>query len=109
MIRSVRIPKPLPAHARFYKVAKRRVDDISTVAAGIAIRRDGSARIAFGGVAPIPLRVVEAEKALAAGDSEGAKGILNRTLRPMSDHRGSADYRLAMAQSLLDKFLWSVT
>jgi xanthine dehydrogenase small subunit len=108
VIRSVQIPKPLPTHARFYKVAKRRVDDISTVAAGFAIRTNGSARIALGGVAPIPLRTFEAEEALAAGDSEGAKDILRRTLRPMSDHRGSAEYRLAMAQSLLDKFLWSV-
>jgi xanthine dehydrogenase small subunit len=114
VIRSVRIPKPLPAHARFYKVAKRRVDDISTVAAGIAIRtgdsgRIQSARIAFGGVAPIPARVVEAEEAIVHSDPERAKDILRRTLHPMSDHRGSAGYRLAMAQSLLDKFLWSVT
>jgi len=113
VIRSVRIPKPLPTHARFYKIAKRRVDDISTVAAGIALRTDNSgnsaARIAFGGVAPTPLRAFEAEEALAAGDREGAKEILRRTLHPIGDHRGSAAYRLAIAQSLLDKFLWSVT
>jgi xanthine dehydrogenase iron-sulfur cluster and FAD-binding subunit A len=30
--------------------------------------------------------------------------VLRRTLRPIGDHRGSAKYRLAMAQSLLDKF-----
>ena len=112
VIRSVRIPKPLPTYAQFYKVAKRRVDDISTVAAGIAIRTNDSgrtqtARIAFGGVAPIPLCVVEAEKALADGDPAGAKDILRRTLHPIGDHRGSAPYRLAMAQNLLDKFVWS--
>ena len=110
VIRSVRIPKPLPNYARFYKVAKRRVDDISTVAAGIAIRTGESggiltARIAFGGVASIPLRAAEAEGAIVRGDSEAAKDSLRRTLHPMSDHRGSADYRLAMACSLLDKFL----
>ena len=83
VIRSVRIPKPLPTHARFYKVAKRRVDDISTVAAGIVIRTDGSARIAFGGVAPIPLRAVEAEEAMVRGDLQRAKDILRRTLHPI--------------------------
>jgi xanthine dehydrogenase small subunit len=108
VLRAVRIPKPLPTHARFYKVAKRRVDDISTVAAAFAIRTDGSARLAYGGVGPTPLRAVEAEEAVAAGDREGAKEILRRMLRPIGDHRGSAAYRLAMAQSLLDKFLWSV-
>lgn len=107
VLRSVRIPKPLPAHVGFYKVAKRRTDDISTVAAGITIRADGSVRLALGGVGPIPMRVPEAEAAVADGDIGRAKAILRRTLHPMSDHRGSADYRLAMAQSLLDKFLWS--
>jgi xanthine dehydrogenase small subunit len=108
ILQSVRIPKPLPTYARFYKVAKRRVDDISTVAAAFAIRKDG-VRIAFGGVAPTPLRAVEAEEAVAAGDSEGAKEILRRMLHPIGDHRGSAGYRLAMARSLLDKFLGSLT
>jgi xanthine dehydrogenase small subunit len=114
VLRSVRIPIPLPAHARFYKVAKRRLDDISTVAAAFAIRTENggrirSARLAYGGVGPTPLRAVEAEEALVAGDPEGAKDILRRTLHPIGDHRGSAAYRLAMAQSLLDKFLWSLT
>jgi xanthine dehydrogenase small subunit len=109
IIRSVRIPKPLPAHARFYKVAKRRLDDISTVAACIAIHRGRSgrlesARVAFGGVAPVPLRVPEAEEAIVQNDPQRVREILRRTLHPVSDHRGSAAYRLAMAQSLLEKF-----
>ncbi len=98
IIRSIRIPKPLPDHARFYKVAKRRVDDISTVAAAFATRAN-STRLAFGGVGPTPMRVFEAEN-----DILHAKEILARTLHPMSDHRGSAAYRLAMAQSLVEKF-----
>ena len=36
LIVTIEIPKPFPIHARFYKVAKRRMDDISTVAAGFA-------------------------------------------------------------------------
>jgi xanthine dehydrogenase small subunit len=109
LIRSIRIPKPLPAHIRFYKVAKRGLDDISTVAAGISVCPDGSVRIGLGGVAAVPLRAREAEQALAGsfGDAESrgrAKDVLRRTLRPISDHRGSAKYRLAMAQTLLDKF-----
>jgi xanthine dehydrogenase small subunit len=113
ILQSVRIPKPLPSYARFYKVAKRKADDISTVAAGIALHIDNSgrihaARLALGGVGPTPIRAVEAEEAIVANDLERAKAILHRTLHPMSDHRGSAAYRLAMAQSLLDKFFWSL-
>jgi xanthine dehydrogenase small subunit len=98
IIRSIRIPKPLPLHARFYKVAKRRVDDISTVAAAFSTHA-GSTRLAFGGVGPTPVRAFEAES-----DISHAKEILGRTLHPMSDHRGSAAYRLALAQSLFDKY-----
>ena len=108
LIRAIRIPKPLPDYIRFYKVAKRGLDDISTVAAGISRLADGRVRIGLGGVATMPLRALEAEQALgASGDAEArgrAKDVLRRTLRPISDHRGSAKYRLAMAQSLLDRF-----
>jgi xanthine dehydrogenase small subunit len=113
-IYSVRIPKPLPEFARFYKVAKRRMDDISTVAAAIALTRDPSgrvekARVALGGVAAVPRRAIEAEHALEGtrfdpGDLRGAEESLHRTLTPIGDHRGSAAYRLAMAKSLLGKF-----
>jgi xanthine dehydrogenase small subunit len=101
LIVSVILPKPLPRVVRFYKAAKRRMDDISTVAAAFAIGTDGSLRMAYGGVAPVPLRALEAE-----ADPARARETLARTLRPISDHRGSAAYRLALAQNLLDKFRW---
>jgi xanthine dehydrogenase small subunit len=114
ILRSIRLQKPLPELTRFYKVAKRRMDDISTVAAAIAMRRDASgriasARVALGGVAPSPWRAFEAERALEGtrferGDLNNAQESLRRTLQPIGDHRGSAAYRLAMAQSLLAKF-----
>ena len=34
-----------------------------------------------------------------------AQRAIAATLHPMSDHRGSAEYRLAVAQTLLEKFL----
>ncbi len=111
---SISIPKPLPQHVRFFKVAKRKMDDISTIAAGFAINLDSAdrvarARLAFGGVAAVPLRATEAEQALpghAFDESaiQRAQQILERTLQPISDHRGSAAYRTALAQSLLEKF-----
>jgi xanthine dehydrogenase small subunit len=99
LIASVILPKPLPRVVRFYKAAKRRMDDISTVAAAFAITAGGSLRAAYGGVAPIPLRAFEAES-----DPARARETLARTLKPISDHRGSAAYRLALAQNLLEKF-----
>jgi len=148
LIRSIRIPKPLPTEVRFYKAAKRGLDDISTVAACFAISRDlrfpdltpqpascqvapasaggversstfattpdstgriTRARLAYGGVAAVPVRALEAERHLEGTfgepeDLERARASLRETLQPMSDHRGSAAYRLALTQSLLDKF-----
>ena len=110
---SIHIPKPLPQVARFFKIAKRRMDDISSVAAGFAIHHDGMSRLAFGGVAATPIRVVEAERWLtgtrwSSAAVENAKREIAESLHPISDHRSSAAYRLAMAQSLLDKFAYEV-
>jgi len=111
---SVRIPKPLPLALRFYKASKRRLDDISTVAACFALRFDRAgrvtaARVAYGGVAAVPLRVKQAEDELIGhawnhAALRRAQRAIERTLQPMSDHRGSAAYRLALTQSLLEKF-----
>ena len=114
LIVSVIVPKPFPTDARFYKVAKRKMDDISTVAAAFALHRDENgriihARLAYGGVAATPVRVESAEKELENGywtlEAMGnAQSLIARRLRPLGDHRGSAEYRLAMAQTLLAKF-----
>jgi xanthine dehydrogenase small subunit len=116
VIAAIEIPKPLPEFVRFYKVAKRRMDDISTVAAAMAMDWDKSGRIArarfaFGGVAAVPLRALAAEDAILGqrwNDAavERAQAALEQTLDPIGDHRGSAEYRLAVAKSLVAKFLW---
>jgi xanthine dehydrogenase small subunit len=116
LIAAIEIPKPLPEFVRFYKVAKRRMDDISTVAAAMALDWDASgkislARFAFGGVAAIPMRATAAEEAVIGkrwNDAavERAQAALERSIEPIGDHRGSAEYRLAVAKSLLAKFLW---
>jgi xanthine dehydrogenase small subunit len=116
IIAGIEIPKPLPEFVRFFKIAKRRMDDISTVAAAMAMDWDASGRIsrarfAFGGVAGIPLRAMVAEDAVIgqrwnATAGERAQAALDRTISPISDLRGSAEYRLAVAKSLIAKFLW---
>jgi xanthine dehydrogenase small subunit len=120
LIAAIEIPKPLPEFVRFYKVAKRRMDDISTVAAAMAMDWDAAGRIArarfaFGGVAPVPLRALAAEEAVIGSHGgqrwndaavERVQAALDQSLDPIGDHRGSAEYRLAVAKSLVAKFLW---
>jgi xanthine dehydrogenase small subunit len=110
------IPRPLPESIRFYKVAKRRADDISTVAAAMSIDRDESGRVrracfAFGGVAATPIRLHQAEHTVIGQIWDEAavlrvQEVIDRTLKPLSDHRGSAAYRLQVSRSLVEKFWW---
>jgi xanthine dehydrogenase small subunit len=115
---SIDIPKPLPQAIRFYKVAKRRIDDISTVAAAIAVDLDSAgrvrhARFAFGGVAATPVRLTAAEEALLSRrwDDEGialVQAIIDDSLHPLTDHRGSREYRLEVTKSLIEKYRWEL-
>jgi xanthine dehydrogenase small subunit len=114
LIAEVRIPKPFAATQRFYKVSKRKMDDISTVAAGFALDRDGRGtvtmlRLAFGGVAATPKRAHAAEavlvgKAITPDVVARARAEALRELSPIDDHRGSARYRRAMIEQLIQRF-----
>jgi len=116
LLTAIEIPKPFASSICFYKAAKRRVDDISTVAAGISMDQDGAGRVtravfAFGGVAAVPLRVYAAEEAILGqrwnqAAVERVQAVLDRVLKPISDHRGSAEYRVEVAKSLVEKFWW---
>lgn len=114
VIVAVHVPRPLPRLQRFYKVSKRRMDDISSVSAAFTLELDGSGRVeslraAYGGVAAVPLRA-HALEALAHGRAWNAATL--RELRqvasglgsPLSDHRASAAYRRAMIGGLLERF-----
>ena len=116
VIVSLRIPKPLPSRLAFYKASKRVMDDISTVAAAFAIDTDASGRIAsaraaYGGVAATPVIIAGFGQALlgrAWNQSAvyAAQQAVATAITPMDDQRGSAAYRLAVSQSLIEKFWW---
>ena len=100
----------------FYKVSKRREMDIATVAACFVldIGPDETlqhVRLAFGGVAPTPVRARRAEESITGrkwNQKTRAKAleVLATEFTPISDVRGSAEYRYALIPSLLDKFLY---
>jgi xanthine dehydrogenase small subunit len=119
LIAAVRIPKPFPTTQRFYKVSKRKMDDISTVAAGFSLDRDERGivtqlRLAFGGVAATPKRATGAERMLLGKPitPEGisrARAQALAELAPIDDHRGSARYRRAMIDRLVQRFFDELT
>ena len=110
LIRTVRVPTPLVAHTTFRKIAKRRYDDISSVAVAVALDVvDGTvvtARIGLGGVAATPLRARATEAALEGRPwteetVEAASEVLAREGTPIDDQRASAAYRSAMLGNAL--------
>jgi xanthine dehydrogenase small subunit len=111
LIREVRVPLPLAPVAAFHKVAKRRFDDISSVAVAFALDVvDGTvarARIGLGGVAATPIRALRTEAVLEGSPwtletVTTAASVLAAEGTPLSDHRASDRYRSAMlGQSLL--------
>jgi xanthine dehydrogenase small subunit len=112
---SVHLPRPLARVQRFYKVSKRVLDDISTVAAAFALDlgSDGSVqrlRAAYGGIAATPLRAEALERAAVGRSwrSESSLRVLLEALRdlgtPLGDQRGSAAYRSAMIEKLFERF-----
>jgi xanthine dehydrogenase small subunit len=111
LVAEVRVPRRRDGlFLRAYKVGKRFDDDISIVCLAIAVQLSGervaAARIGCGGLAPVPARAPAAEAALAgrafdAAAAQAAAAALACDLTPISDHRGSAGYRLRAAGRLL--------
>ncbi len=113
LIRAVRIPLPLARLTAFHKIAKRRFDDISSVAVAVAIDHDDAGVVRRRPDRPRrrgrhPVRAAATEAALtgrpwsrqtvaAAAEMLGAEGT------PMDDHRASTRYRAAMLRTSLLK------
>jgi len=98
----------------WFKVSKRREMDISTVAACFVVDLDKQnvvrhARFAFGGVAAMPSRAKKTEAALLGKvwSEETIQSVLpipRAEFTPISDARGSAEYRGGLIAGLLEKF-----
>ncbi|MDQ0568920.1 xanthine dehydrogenase small subunit [Variovorax paradoxus] len=104
---------------RAYKISKRFDCDISALCAGFAIELEAGSdtvkavRLAFGGMAATVKRAAQAEAALVGkpwrqASVNAAKLALAQDFKPLSDMRASADYRLQVAQNLIQR-LWLET
>jgi CO/xanthine dehydrogenase FAD-binding subunit len=112
LVTRIRLPRARGAKQLhvYRKVGPRRAQAISKVclAARVDFAADGravtAARVALGGVAPTPVRVPDAEAALARGggpDAATALAALGRTIAPIDDVRSTAHYRRRVAENLL--------
>jgi len=110
VIKSIRIPKlRRDEEFRVYKVSKRYDQDISSVVGAFRIRvsnqKVADARIAFGGMAAIPKRAKSSEEALIGNHWDEntvleAGSAVNKDFTPLTDFRGSKEYRTKVAHNL---------
>ena len=104
---AIDLPAPAPGTGSCYvRLEYRRQMEIAVVGATAVVTLDGgsvsNARVAITALAPTIRRVLGAEQALVGTDGgaeavEGAARATAEASTPISDVRGSAEYRLAMA------------
>ncbi len=117
LIKTVLVPLPIAPQSAFHKIAKRRFDDISSVAVAFAMRLDDGTKeakvadikIGLGGVAATPIRATATEEALTGRSWSrevimDAAEVLAGEGTPLDDHRASAKFRAAMLRQSLFKF-----
>lgn len=119
LVTSLRIPGiPEGTRVRSYKISRRHEMDISTVSSGFSVHLNGEDRVedivlAYGGMAATPARAGKTEAFLHGKPwtrevvEEGMK-VIDSEFHPMTDVRGSGNFRLVVARNLLLKF-WSET
>ena len=115
LLARVRLPRRWPdLHHYYRKVGTRKAQAISKVCMAATARVSDSIvdhiRIAFGSIAPVPLRCVKTEDVLHGAKLEGsiiekARAALAREIVPIDDIRSTKDYRLKVSLNLLEDFL----
>ncbi len=116
LIAAVEIPAPPEGSKAFFrKVGTRAAQSISKVVfAGVLHAARGGApdhvRLAWGSLAPVPVRAAKAEAALlgvkpSRGAAAGAADALGSDVTPIDDVRSERDYRMAVARNVLAQFL----
>ena len=76
LITAVTLPKPLGGAHIYHKARDRASYAFALVSVAAVVQRDGSGRVALGGVAPKPWRVEAAENAMPNGAKAVAEGLL---------------------------------
>lgn len=100
LITSVTLPKPIGGTQLYYKVRDRASYAFALVSVGVIVQRDGTGRVAVGGVAHKPWRMESAESELP----RGAKAVTSTLLadaKPTHDN----EFKLTLVERTLDSLL----
>ena len=115
LIKAVRLPRRTGnwiQHSR--KVGTRKAQAISRVCLAVMAQVENQTvtdiRLAYGSVAPVPVRCLQTETILKnrvpdKATITAARVALSNELKPIDDLRSTAEYRLRVAGNLLEEFL----
>ena len=96
LITAVTLPRPLGGRHLYQKVRDRASYAFALVSVAAVIQRDGTGRVAFGGVAPKPWRVESAEAAMPQG-ARAVTALAFAGARPTADNQ----FKLPLAERTL--------
>jgi xanthine dehydrogenase YagS FAD-binding subunit len=96
LITAVTLPKPIGGVHLYHKVRDRASYAFAIVSVAAVIQKDGTGRVAFGGVAPRPWRVEAAEGAMAQGAAPVASRVFQGA-RPT----GANGFKVLLAERTL--------
>lgn len=115
LVTEIRIPKPPEnSNSAYKRIGRRKAFTLSVVSAAVYIQEENNvcidAGVAFGSVAMTPLRVPEAEdilkgKELTPENIMEASEAVKDHVKPITDIRGTAEYRLDMCPVLMRRAL----
>ena len=100
LITSVQLPSPVGGRHVYHKVRDRASYAFALVSVAAIVQRDGSGRVALGGVAHKPWRVEAAERELPRG-AKAVAAVLLADARPT----GQNAYKVVLAERTLDAVL----
>ena len=109
IVTGIKVPYDKDLRGIFTKVARRREVDLSTICATVA-RSGNEWKLAFGAVAPTPVRLPKTEKLLRGKEitealiDEAAK-LARTEVSPIDDVRASKEYRLDVVEVIVRRSL----
>ena len=111
LVTAIEFPMPAKKHAAcFVKLGRYSGEDLAQASVLVLALPEHRYRIAFGSVAPVPIRATKIEgllngKGISGGIIRQAQELIPAVISPITDIRASKEYRLQMCQVMFERGL----
>jgi CO/xanthine dehydrogenase FAD-binding subunit len=110
IVTGVSIPYPGRHGSCFVKLGRYEGEDLAQVNLIILALKDGTFKVSFGSVAPVPVRAKKIEqlingKAITSSLIEEACKMIEEEIKPITDIRATKEYRMHMAKIMFERGL----